>query len=315
MTDQYLWDKSGPEDAEVARLERALGSQRWSGRVPEQAPASLRRRWTLVAGLAALVLAVLGIALLWRDRGASYRFDPLEGSPVVEGGSSFARSLRSGDVLSTDAKSRAKLEVADLGNVVLEPGTRVRIERPEDGAGGAQHVLALERGTIVASIFAAPRAFQLGTPAGIAVDLGCVYRTTVEEDGSTRLAVVSGQVSFEARDRRAIVPAGAWCRARPGAGPGPAFREDAPAALVEAAERLQSQPTRAEIEALLAAARPVDTLTLWHLLEHPSAEVRSATFDALAALAPPPEGLDRAALIHGDRASLDTWRRTMDWSW
>ena len=315
MTDQYLWDKSGPEDAEVARLERALDSQRWSGSVPERAPTSVRARWTLVAGLAAAALAVLAFAFLRRDHGASYRFDALEGSPVVEGGSSSARSLRSGDVLSTDAKSRARLEVADLGNVVLEPGSRVRIERPQDGASGAQHVLALERGTIVASIFAAPRAFQLGTPAGIAVDLGCVYRTTVEEDGSTRLAVVSGQVSFEARERRAIVPAGAWCRAHPGAGPGPAFREDAPAALIEATERLESEPTRAAVDAVLAATRPDDALTLWHLLESPSAEVRSAVFDALAALAPPPDGVDRAALVRGDRASLDLWRRTMDWSW
>jgi hypothetical protein len=317
MTDQYLWDKSGPEDAEVARLERALGSQRWGGRVPEQPPKRLRRRWTLVAGLAAVALAVLAFAFLRRDHGASYRFDALEGSPVVEGGSSSARSLRSGDVLSTDAKSRARLEVADLGNVVLEPGSRVRIERPEDGAGGAQHVLALERGTIVASIFAAPRAFQLGTPAGIAVDLGCVYRTTVEEDGSTRLAVVSGQVSFEARERRAIVPAGAWCRARPGSGPGPAFREEAPSQLVAAVEALESasEPSEAEVEAVLAAAGPEDALTLWHLLEHPSELVRSRVYVALAASQPPGQELDRDALRAGDRAELDRWRHAMDWSW
>jgi len=317
MTDQYLWDKSGPEDAEVARLERALGNQRWSGRIPQQPHSSLRRRWIFAASLAALALAVLTFALLRRDRGASYRFDPLEGSPVVEGGSSSARSLRSGDVLSTDAKSRAKLQVAELGNVVLEPGTRVRIERPRDGADGAEHVLALERGTIVASIFAAPRAFQLGTPAGIAVDLGCVYRTTVEEDGSTRLAVVSGQVSFEARERRAIVPAGAWCRARPGAGPGPAFRDEAPAALVEAVEAVASElePSESQVEAVLAAARSEDALTLWHLLEHPSQLVRSRVYVALAASQPPGPDLDRTALQAGDRAELDRWRHAMDWSW
>jgi hypothetical protein len=315
MTDQYLWDKSGPEDAEVARLERALGSQRWSGQVPQRAPVTLRRRWIWIAGLAALALAVLTFAFVRRDWGTSYRFDALDGSPVVEGQSSAARTLRSGDVLSTDAKSRARLEVADLGNVVLEPGTRVRIEGPEHGAGGAEHMLALERGTIVATIFAAPRAFQVGTPAGIAVDLGCIYRTTVEDDGATRLAVVSGQVSFEALERRSIVPAGAWCRARPGAGPGPAFRDDAPAALVEAVERLEGGSELGIVDAVLAAARPADALTLWHLLEHPSAEVRKSVYEALAALHPPAPEIDQRALVAGDRAALDLWRRTMPWSW
>jgi hypothetical protein len=315
MSDEYLWDKTGPEDAEVARLERALGTERWSGRIPERAPAIRRASWGWVLGAAALTLFVLGFALLQRDNASSYRFDVLAGAPVLEGDGASASRMRSGDVLSTDAQSRAKLSVADLGNIVLEPGTRVRIERPESGASGAEHVLALERGTIVASIFAAPRAFQVGTPAGIAVDLGCVYRTTVEQDGSTRLAVVSGQVSFEASERRAIVPSGAWCRARPGSGPGPAFREDAPAALVEAVERLELEIERASVEAVLAAARPEDELTLWHLLEHPSAEVREGVYTALAALAPPPDGLGREALIGRDRASLDQWRRSMSWSW
>lgn len=315
MSDQYLWDKSGPEDPEVARLERALAPMRWSGTVPEREPLARRARWVWALAAAALALAVLSFALLRRGSDASYQFDVLAGTPVLEGGASAERLLRSGDVLTTDDRSRAKLRVADLGDVVLEPGTRVRIERPENGAGGAQHLVALERGTIVASIFAAPRAFQLGTPAGIAVDLGCVYRTTVEDDGSTRLAVVSGQVSFEARERRSIVPAGAWCRARPGDGPGPAFQDDAPAALVEAVERLGTDGALAEVEAVLAAARPEDALTLWHLLEHPSAAVRAPIYSALAAQSPPPLDLERDDLLTRDRASLDRWRHTMSWSW
>jgi hypothetical protein len=315
MSERYLWDKSGPEDPEVARLERALAPLRWSGRVPEREPTPRRSRLVWALAAAALVVAFLSFALLRRGSDVSYQYDVLAGMPVLEGAGSAERELRSGDVLTTDERSRAKLRVADLGDVVLEPGTRLRIERPENGAGGAEHLVALERGTIVASIFAAPRAFQLGTPAGIAVDLGCVYRTTVEEDGSTRLAVVSGQVSFEARERRAIVPAGAWCRARPGDGPGPALREDAPAALVEAVERLETDAAPAAVEAVLAAARPDDALTLWHLLEHPSAEVRSAVFEVLAAQSPLPEGLERDDLLSGDRASLDLWRHTMSWSW
>lgn len=318
MSDDYLWDGSGPADPEVARLERALAPHRWRGQMPVEAPTSRRPRWPRVLALvaAAGVLAALSFLLRERSSDPAYGVETLAGAPRVEGGGSGL--LRAGEALETDARSRAKLRIGELGDVVLEPGTRVRVERPEDGAQGAQHLLWLERGTVVASIFAAPRAFQVGTPAGIAVDLGCIYRTTVEVDGATRLAVVSGQVSFEADGRRAIVPSGAWCRALPGEGPGPAFRDDAPAALVAAVERLEraaDPPAPARAELLAAARHDEDALTLWHLLEHPSAELREAVFDALAAVEPPPAGLERAALVGRDRAALDRWRRAMAWSW
>jgi ferric-dicitrate binding protein FerR (iron transport regulator) len=322
VSDDYLWERGGPADADVERLERALAPQRWSGRIPALPPRPRRRPWIPALALAAAAAALIVLPLVLdreagADRDISYRVETLAGAPRVES-RSHDELLRPGDALVTDARSRARVEIAELGDVVLEPGTRLRVERPQQGAAGAEHLLFLERGTVAASIFAAPRVFQVGTPAGIAVDLGCIYTASVEEGGATRLAVVSGQVSFEADGRRAIVPSGAWCRALPGAGPGPAFREDAPEALVEAVARLLAAalPSPAEIERVLDAARPgEDALTLWHLLEHPSEPVRVAVYGALAAVEPPPEGADRAALTAGDRAALDRWRHAMSWSW
>jgi hypothetical protein len=323
MKDGHLWDRSPPVDGEVERLERALAPHRWSGQVPAAPPPARAvpraLTWLAVAAAAALLVTlpfVLGGEAAG-EAGVSYRVDSLAGAPRVEGGAADGR-LRAGDALVTDERSRARVEVGELGDVVLEPGTRLRVARPEQGAAGAEHLLFLERGTVVASIFAAPRVFQVGTPAGIAVDLGCIYTATVEADGSTRLAVVSGQVSFEADGRRAIVPSGAWCRASPGGGPGPAFREDAPAALVEAAERIarSADPDAGAIRAVLATAdASADALTLWHLLEHPSPSVRAAVLSRLAEREPPPADLDRERLLAGDRAALDRWRHAMSWSW
>jgi hypothetical protein len=316
--DGFLWDRTGVEDPQVVRLERALQPYRLAARAPRSAPRPRRPRLRIVAlAAAASVLAALPFVFRRDGTGPAYRVETLEGSAQVEGGAANG-VLRAGDALVTDGRSRVRLEVEGAGDVVLEPGTRLRVERPERGAQGAEHLLYLERGTVVASIFAAPRAFQVGTPAGIAVDLGCIYRTTVEQDGATRLAVVSGQVSFEAEGRRAIVPSGAWCRARPGVGPGPAFREDASAAWVAAVERVEQDPDppREALDPVLEGARgEEDALTLWHLLEHPSGEVRAAVLDALAELNPPPRDVDRAALLGGDRAALDRWRQAMPWSW
>ena len=208
MNDDYLWDRSGPVDPQVARLEQALERFRLEPRVPRQAPPRAARRvWPRLLPLATAAAALATLAWVLREDRPEpgYDVEALAGSLLVEDGRGDGR-LRAGDALETDQRSRVRLGVAELGSLVLEPGTRLRVERPEDGAAGAEHPFFLERGTVVASIFAAPRAFQVGTPAGIAVDLGCIYTTTVEADGSTRLAVLSGQVSFEAHERR-------WVRA------------------------------------------------------------------------------------------------------
>jgi hypothetical protein len=84
MGDDYLWDKSGPPDPEVARLERLLGRYRYEpGGAPAPTLAPPRRRalralfWSgaIAAGL------VAAWALVLRPRGSG----PLEGYRVVGG--------------------------------------------------------------------------------------------------------------------------------------------------------------------------------------------------------------------------------------
>lgn len=332
--EDWLWDRRGEPDPQVAALESELARHRWSGRLPQvelprSAEPARRAAWrpALAASLAAA--ALFAGSLWWWSRSGSSHVAPaqyLESALAYRAealaGTLDAAELRTGDRLVTDAATRARVAVGDIGSLVVEPDSVVRIERPGPGlAADAEHLLWLERGAVTASIFAAPRLFQLGTPAGLAVDLGCVYTARVQDDGTTRLAVVSGQVAFEAEQRRVTVPSGASTVARPGRGPQTPAWDDAPQAWRAAVERLDEQVARGAapeaLDGVLAGARAEDSLTLWHLLAWPALQRddRARVLDRLAQRAPLPEGVSREACLALEEGALEAWRDELGWSW
>jgi hypothetical protein len=329
MNDDYLWDRQGEPDRDVTALESELARHRWSGRLPQEplparAPRRAFRPLALAAGLAALALT----AAWWlREREPAARPAPLADGPVYRAealsGALAATELRAGDRLVTDAGTRARVEIADLGSLVVEPGSTLRVERPSSAlAADADHLLYLERGALTASIFAAPRLFQLGTPSGLAVDLGCVYTAEVEEDGITLLSVITGQVAFETPERRVTVPQGASTRAVPGRGPDTPVWDESPAAWRHAVAHLDEAVAAGvaldePLADVLATDRADDSLTLWHLLSWaalPRPE-RAAVADRLAALVPPPDAAPREACLALDAGALDAWRDVLGWNW
>ena len=124
-------------------------------------------------------------------------------------------------------EGRARLSVGEIGEVRLEPATRVGLL----DAGERSHRLSLARGVMHAMIWAPPGQFLVDTPSAVAVDLGCSYTLEVAEDGSGLLRVETGWVGFESRGLQSLVPAGAACPTRRGVGPGTPYFETAPEAL------------------------------------------------------------------------------------
>jgi hypothetical protein len=303
--DRYLWDKSGPPDLEVERLERLLGPLGHRGE-PIRLPA--RRRSPLLAAVAA-VAAILAGGVVWvartMDR-ADWSVARIAGAPAV-GAHPIGETgtLSVGQVLETDAASRAKLTARLIGEVAVEPNSRLRLVR----ARAADQRLALERGAISARIWAPPRLFFVETPSALAVDLGCVYHLAVDDRGGGLLSVETGWVALEQGERQAIVPADASCRIRPGAGPGTPSFDDADPAFHEALERIDSTPgDAAALDALLSRTRPKDSLTLWHLLGSLPPPANLRVFDRLAMLVPPPRDVTREGIAGHDRRMIDLWR-------
>lgn len=272
-----------------------------------------RRRGLKTAFAAALVALVAGGAWLYlRAQRPGWEVARVEGAPRVASGRIGERArLRKGEWLETDSASRAEIEVANIGEVEVEPNTRVRLVETRL----TEHRLELERGTLHARIWAPPRLFFVNTPSAVAADLGCAYTLEVDDAGRGLLHVTSGYVALETEARASIVPAGAACMTQPGAGPGTPFFEDAPEAFVESLAKLDFENDRTSLDSILAGARAKDTLTLWHLLSRVGADERARVYERLAALAPPPEGVTRDGVVGLDRAMLDAWKADLEGNW
>ncbi len=313
MDDRYLWDRSGPPDPEVERLEGVLGTLRHRGAAPALPVRPSRgRSWAKVA--AAVLLALAGALWIARMRGsAAWELVPVSGSPSV-GSISVRRTLAvgPGDTIETDGSSRAVLRVGSIGEVDVRPGSRLRLIE----ARRLDHRLALDRGAIAARIWAPPRLFFVETPSALAVDLGCAYTLEVEPDGVGRLAVTSGWVELGWEGRGSLVPAGAHCQTRPGIGPGSPVWDDAPLPLQDALARYEFEAGGIpDLARVLELARPLDGLTLWHLLLRAEGEDIQRVYARLAELVPPPPGVTPEGVARRDDRMLEAWRSRLGLRW
>src|ERR1041384_3901306 len=148
---------------------------------------SIFARWPrmLAVSFAALVLACLvGGWFYLRPPVPSWEVARLAGAPLV-GRERIGRTgrLAVGEWLETDNNSRAQISVAQIGQVEVEPQTRIRLieTRP------TEHRIELARGTVHARIWAPPRLFFVDTPSAVAADLGCAYTLEVDDEGRSLL--------------------------------------------------------------------------------------------------------------------------------
>jgi len=312
----YLWDGSGTPDEDVVRLERQLARYRSQPALPPL-PARLVRvtrpilhaAMQLGVAAASLVLVAAAAWFAFSIREEGWTVQSLAGAPVVAGIPIDAPArLPIGEVITTDARSRARIDVSTIGYVDVEPDTVLRLLASK----AREHRLALDRGLIRARIWAPPRLFFVNTPSSTAIDLGCAYTLQVDERGYGRVVVESGWVAFEHKGRESFIPQDAVCLTRPGVGPGTPCYVDAPEKMQQALTVLDFEETddvrRAEaLETVLSSARTKDAFTLWHLLPRVSGAERVKVYDRLASLVPPPSEARRDRVLAGDRRALDAW--------
>jgi hypothetical protein len=323
MNDDYLWDGSGEAEPEIQRLESMLGRFRHNRPAP-QFPERVRLRdwlrpWFLLPRLAAVAAVALVVFVAWRAQrsvvrttSSGWEVAGLAGKPKI-GTRELALTAKAGrlavgQLLETDTISRAQIRVGNIGEVEVEPNSRLRLV----AARRTENRLALERGAIHAFIFAPPRLFFVDTPSSVAVDLGCVYSLQVDEKGDGLLRVAFGWVELQTRDRESLIPAGAAALTRPGIGPGTPYFEDASAAFKSALEKLDfeqvdPQARTAALDALLTEARPHDAFTLLNLLGRVREDERWRVYDRLAQLVPPPPGVGRQQALRGDDRAIGLW--------
>ena len=335
MNEDYLWDGSGEPDPEVQKLEKTLGRFRHNRPAPNFGPVAdvsgikvrhrgFRFHWLQLAFAATLILAAVGLSLLWMRPGPISESGPgwdvarLEGAPRLDwrqiGRDAKVSHFRVGETLETDDASRAVISLDKTGRVEIDGHSRLRVL-----ADGPEHKrLALDRGTIHATIWAPPGQFVVDTPSAVTVDLGCVYTLHVDDSGAGLVRTTMGWVGFKLNGHKSFIPAGAVCATRPKTGPGTPYFEDASAAFRNALfqfdfEANTPEEREARVAVLLEEARKNDALTLWHLLSRVSEGDRARVYDRLAALAPPPSGVTWEGVLRLDQKMLDAWWNALNY--
>jgi len=260
-------------------------------------PQPIKRKppvWTFAApAAAAAAVACLTLAfwLLYQRSHTGWEVLQQTGSPSL------------GEWVETDSRSSATIKVGDLGTLQIEPNTRARLRRTRS----AEHRMTLDHGGIHVSISAPPRLFFVDTPSGTAVDLGCEYSLTTDENGIGVLRVTKGWVAFQWNNLESLVPAGASCRTR-----GIPYFDDASDPFKEA---IDAFGTASNLDVILKEARVRDTLSLWHLLFRLDLADRARILDRITTLTPPPAGLSLEKALALDAGTLQQLREALAWTW
>ncbi|HUJ61700.1 MAG TPA: hypothetical protein VLX92_24520 [Kofleriaceae bacterium] len=307
MSDDYLWNRSGPPDPEVARLEQLLGPLAHDAPLRAVPP---RRRRALALGI--VVIAAAAGVVLWLetrarqaapvaaacDGSAGFHFVARGGQVACGGRELAAGVLPVGGVLDT-GPHEVEMSIADIGIAELGAHTRVVLDRSSD----AGHHLSIEHGHMHARVAAPPRLFQVAAATTEVTDLGCEYTIDVDARGAGAVRVAVGLVELATRGGLVIAPAGTRTQILPGQRPGLPVADGASDALAAAVARYDAGDSAALAE-LYAAATPRDAITLANLAVVDAAARRGAVA-RLAALAPHGYAADAAL---ADPKILQAWR-------
>ena len=337
MTDDYLWDGSGTPDPEIQHLETILVEFRPAERplvlptienpvaILQPHGVRLQSPWLSRCVAAAVILIALSLGIFFSRRagygapgiGPGWNVANIEGNLQIGSQSVLANQstarLYVGQTLTTNSSSRATLSEDDLGQIQIDPNSRVRLLRTDPH----HKRLQLEVGTIHAAIWAPPGQFIVDTPSAIAIDLGCAYTLQVAPDGSGTIRTTLGWVGFHLNGRDSFIPAGAMCSTRPKVGPGVPYFEDASESFRDALHTFdRAEPSSDDLSralpTILSQARPRDGLTLWHLLSRTSGSERAQVYTRFAALVPPPPGVTREGILALDPSMLDLYWNALD---
>ena len=287
------------------------------GRAPDTLPLAryLKPSLAIAAGLAVLLIAGVFLVRHRSEARPSWEVARLNGAPRINSNRiDDTGKLAVGQWLETDDTSRARIDIGNVGQVEIDPNTRVRLVATQP----TEHRLELARGRMSARISAPPKLFFVNTPSAVAEDLGCAYTLEVDDAGNSLLRVTLGWVALQLKDRESLVPAGAACATRPGIGPGTPYFEDASELFRTALAKLDFEPNDTQwskipaLDIVLHQTRPRDTMTLWYLLSRVDENDRGRVYDRMAQLVPPPEGVTREGVLRLDQEMLKRWRDRID---
>lgn len=257
-------------------------------------PTVIDRRYNVAVALMSAAIVVFSV-FLWRQQ--------VQAPPELQLGKWL------------NISSEVTLKVSDIGQVRLEPNTRLRLiqDQPLD------HRIQMERGTMHAQVWAPPRLFFVETPSAIATDLGCAYTLKVDDQGDSLLIVTTGLVQLDSKGRSSIVRAGWEAKTRKGSGPGSPYLVESSEEMKHAVDAIdfESDASARErsVDIIVKEVKDNDLITLWHLLPRVDTNSRKRIYDRMLTLTAPPEGVTHEGMIDLNPEMMSLWKYQIGLVW
>lgn len=277
---------------------------------------SFPTKYVVTSLVAALILIVLIIYLpnylkiensttSINDSGNFWVVSNLKGSPKIHDKEiKIIDTLRIGEWLITDDSSKALLSVAYIGEIILDPGTKLKFVKSDSN----EHRILLDYGTINANINAKPRSFIVDTKSSEAVDLGCEYTFSVDHKGNGLLFVKSGMVELKSSGKISLVSAGNFCITKAGLGPGTPYSKHSSSEFRKALLDLDFRGVNDKaLKDLLKNAKKTDVMTLIQMLPNVKEKNKAKVFTKLASFIPPARKIYVDSIPELDMKDLNEW--------
>ena len=323
--DDYLWDRSGPADPEIARLESVLAPYglrtergvRIAATSPRAQAMHVRRRprWRIaLASAAAVAMIAVGIGGWYRHRlqwpeGQAWQLSAVNGETRIDGrAAAGTKSLAPGSVLETGEGGSASMRAARIGQVVLGENSRFTLVETRSG----RHRLKLEHGSLWARVWAPPGALGVSMPTAEVLDLGCEFVLKTDAAGIGQLTVRSGWVQIDNWQWEILVPQNARVELRGKQMPGTPYDLGASAAFVAALREIDAQGRAAAadgdaVRRLVAASRRQDAISLVSLLRQYPQLGEGPLFDRTAQFMPADAVVTREDFRARGADALNPW--------
>ena len=261
----------------------------------------------------AIVLGiVVGVLYYSQQTSEFWSVDNLAGMPVI-GSQNLTNHgiIKTGEWLQTNSVSRARLNVGSVGEVDIQPNSKVKLIKSDKN----EYKILLNEGKIHAVIWSSPGMFTVETPFATAIDLGCIYTIEVNKDGSGSLKVISGCVELKSGNTKSLIPADAMCKTDKTFGTGTPYFNDATTEFKDALNDFdQNKDKSSALSILLKESRKKDALTLWHILTKVKDNEKQETYKRIAELVNIPSNITSRGIINGDKEMMSALRKALGYS-
>lgn len=333
MNADYLWDRSGPVDEQIADLERVLAGHAFTGRVPAELMREPRRLpWRDRAIIAAGVLLVLAsLTRYWIVRTPLVPRAPISWTIASSTGKHTAEAPgptkspggpETGQWVETSAGASVRLEALSGGIVTLNADTRALMV----DMGNTTQRLELAHGSIYTEPSKSDTPIEVVTPVGIAtIAPGTACLITYDKLKNGSVEVKRGRIEFRTQGPDTQVT-------RFGAGSTATIafgrlytprRGDASPELIAALAAYESPPPPGmtspewwilslDSSDILKAANPSDEITLWNLMHRTDEDGRKQIIARARELTKSMWKIENDALLRLDQDAMEAWWQMLE---